>query len=129
MPTSHPHRARSRRLAVAAGVMLPPAAMAWGLLVPRTSATAMLVPAALIVSGALIGRWWAPLPSLAVVAALSLAELAGVGRSGSAIELHAGGFSFGFLMFTSAVAGTLALIGVLARRVGSALLDRRARVR
>ena len=56
MPTFDPHRARSRRLAVAAGVVLPPAAMAWGVLVPRTSATAILLPAALIVSGALIGR-------------------------------------------------------------------------
>ena len=111
-----------RRLAVGAGVLLPAAAVAWGLLTPRTPATSLVLPAALIVSGALIGRWWAPLPSIAVVAALSVAELGGIGRSGSVIELHAGGFSLGFLVAASLVAAVVTLVGVLARRVGSALL-------
>ena len=75
----------------------------------------MLLPAAFVLSGALIGRWWAPLPSVAVVIALSVAELADVGRSGTAVELHAGGFDAGFLLLTSAIAGTLAGTGAMLR--------------
>jgi hypothetical protein len=99
----------------AIGALLPALAIGLGLLVPRTPATGVLLLAAFVVSGALIGRWWAPLPSAAVVAALSLAELAGVGRSGTAVELHAGGFDMGFFLMSSAFAGALAGAGAAAR--------------
>jgi hypothetical protein len=106
------------------GTLLPALAIGLGLLVPRTPSTGGLLLAAFVVSGALIGRWWAPLPSAAVVAALSLAELAGVGRSGTAVELHAGGFDLGFFLVSSAFAGALAGGGAAARFAVSFALRR-----
>jgi hypothetical protein len=94
-----------------AGVLLPPLAVICGLWVPRTLVTSLLVPAVFAVSGALIGRWWAPLPSLVAVAGLSLGELLGISHSGATIELHAGGFDLGFLVLTLAIATVLAVTG------------------
>jgi hypothetical protein len=112
------------RSAAAVGALLPALAIGLGLLVPRTPAAGGLLLAAFVVSGALLGRWWAPLPSAVVVAALSLAELAGVGRSGTTVELHAGGFDPGFFLMSTALAGALAGGGAAARVAVSFALRR-----
>ena len=98
------------------GALLPGLAAGGGLLAPRTAATAVLLPAALVLSGALIGRWWAPFPSVAVVALLNLAELAGLCRSGTTVELHTGGFSVRSLVLTCGAALALTLLGLGLRR-------------
>jgi hypothetical protein len=108
----------------AVGALLPALAIGLGLLAPRTPATGPLLLAAFVVSGALIGHGWAPLPSAVVVAAVSLAELAGVGRAGTAVELHAGGFDPGFFLMSSAFAGALAGGGAAARLAVSFALRR-----
>ena len=117
---------RAPALWMALGVLLPPVCVAGGLLLPRSPASSALFPAVFVASGALIGRWWAWLPSLAVVALLSLAELAGIHHAGT-IELH-GEFDLGFFLFSSAVATILALVGALvgvaARVVVSAIARR-----
>ncbi len=85
----------------------------------------MLIPAAFVVSGALIGRWWAVVPSPATVIGLVLAELTtSTSRHGTATEIHAGGFDLGFLLLTSSIATALALVGVAVRLAVSMLLRR-----
>jgi hypothetical protein len=104
------------RLPVVLGSLLPFLAVGVGLLVPRSDVSGVLIPAMFVASGALIGRWWAFVPSLSVVVGLNLAELVGsTSRIGAAIELHAGGFDLGFLLATSAVAIALPLAGAATR--------------
>ncbi len=106
----------------ALGTLLPALGVTCALFLPRSSVSSALLPFIFVLSGALIGRWWAWLPSLAVVALLSLAELAGIHNTG-AIELH-GEFDLGFFLVSSAVATILALVGVAARVVVSAIARR-----
>lgn len=91
-----------------------PLTIAVGLAIPASSTSGITIPIMFVVSGALIGRWWAPLPSLTAVVGLNLGELAGIGHSG-AISLHAHGFALSFLLLTSAIAVGLAAAGALAR--------------
>jgi hypothetical protein len=108
------------------GILLPFVAIGVGLLIPRSATSGLLIPASFAVSGALIGRWWAFLPSLAVAVALNLAELAGVRHEGAAIELHGpGSFDLGFLLLSSSVAITFAVVGAAASAAVSTALRRR----
>jgi len=86
---------------------------------------------AFVLSGWLLGRWWAPIPSVVTWTALGLAEEAnhwGFGpgtRFGTAIEIHSGGdFSLGFFALTMVVAIALPTIGLVLRSLASALIRR-----
>ena len=114
------------------GVILPPGALVLGTLFPASDTTRAGILLAFVISGSLIGRWWAPAPSVAAWTALGLAEEAnhwGFGpgsRFGTAIQIHSGGnFSLSFFALTMAVALTLPLIGLVGRSVASALVRRR----
>jgi hypothetical protein len=115
--------------------MLPFVAIGVGLLIPSSTLSSVLIPATFVVSGALIGRWWAFVPSLATVIGLGLAELAApTSRTGTAIEIHAGGFHLGFLLLISSIATALAVggaavrvaVSIVFRRLGLVGLDKRA---
>jgi hypothetical protein len=115
----------SARVFIVIGVVLPFVAIAVGLLVPSSTLSSMLIPTVFVVSGAMIGRWWAFVPSLATVIGLSLSELAApASRTGTAVEIHAGGFDLGFLLLISSIATALALAGTGIRVVVSILLRR-----
>jgi hypothetical protein len=98
------------------GVALVPLTIAVGLLIPASSTTGIAIPMMFVFSGVMIGRWWAPLPSLTAVVGLNLGELAGIGHSG-AISLHANDFAPSFLLWSSAIATGLAAAGAMARWV------------
>lgn len=109
------------------GGILPSLALALGTFVPASDVTRAMVILAFVVSGILIGRWWAPIPSVAAWIALSLAEEAnhwGFGpgtRFGTAIEIHSGGdFSLSFFAFATAVALALSTVGLAIRHVAGA---------
>jgi hypothetical protein len=125
----------SARVFIVVGIVLPFVAIGAGLLVPSSTLSSVLIPATFVVSGALIGRWWAFVPSLATVIALGLAELATpTSRTGTAIEIHASGFHLGFLLLISSIATALAVAGaavhvavsIVLRRLGLAALRNRA---
>jgi hypothetical protein len=117
------------RLSLVLGILLPLATLGVGLLIPRSTATQVLIPASFVASGALIGRWWAFLPALTGVLALNLAELIGVHYVGAAIELHGpGSFHVVFLLLTAATATVLALVGVAMRLGIASLLHRGGRL-
>jgi hypothetical protein len=116
---------------IVVGILLPIVAVGVGLLVPRSAASSVLIPAAFVLSGALIVRWWAFVPSMATAIGLSVAELVTpVSRYGTATEIHAGGFDIRFRLLTSTIASVLAMavaavrlaIIVLLLRVGYARL-------
>jgi hypothetical protein len=93
-----------------------------GTFLPASDVARLVILFSFAVSGALIGRWWAPFPSLLASSAIFAAEEAnhlGFGpgtRIGTAIEIHSGGdFSVAYLTFTSAIAIALATAGLVAR--------------
>ena len=91
---------------------------------PHVSTTEVLVPLAFVVSGALIGRWWAPTPAVITVAALNLVEAMSSIQWSAAISIHGGDFSLKFLLLTSVVALVLSLTGVVIRVAASYLVNR-----
>jgi hypothetical protein len=97
-----------------AGVLLPSAAIGIGLLIPRSPLTEVLFPCVFVISGALIGSWWAPVPGLLAVIALSLLDLTNVHHY-AAIEIHGGSFDFQFLLLSASIAAILAFAGAAAR--------------
>ena len=110
-------------IVIVVGIVLPCVAIGVGLLVPNSTLSSVLIPATFVVSGALIGRWWAFVPSLATVIGLGLAELATpTSRTGTAIEIHAGGFNLGFLLLISSIATALAVAGAAVRVAVSIVL-------
>lgn len=101
---------------IVVGILLPIVAVGVGLLVPRSAASSVLIPATFVLSGALIVRWWAFVPSMATAIGLSVAELVTpVSRYGTATEIHAGGFDIRFLLLTSTIASVLAMAGAAVR--------------
>lgn len=52
-----------RRVAQSIGVLLPPFALIIGTMVPASDLTLSMILLCLVVSGGLIGSWWAPGPS------------------------------------------------------------------
>jgi hypothetical protein len=115
----------ARRLSIVVGLLLPFVTVGLGLLVPRSAASTVLIPASFVVSGILIGRWWAFVPSMGIPIVLGLAELVTpTSRYGTATEIHAGGFDVGFLLLTLSIATALSLAGAIARVAVSALLRR-----
>lgn len=108
------------------GVVLPPLALVLGTFVPTSEITRGGIFLAFVISGGFIGRWWAPLPSVAAWTALAVAEEAnywGFGpgtRFGTAIEIHGGGdFSPSFFALTMAVAIALPAVGLALKAVAS----------
>ena len=120
------------RIDRAIGVCVPPVALIAGTLIPASDPARAGIIASFVISGALIGRWWAPLPAMVAWGAVALAEEAnhwgfGAGtRIGTAIEIHSGSdFSVPFFALTMAIALVLTSLGAVGRRVASALLRRR----
>ncbi len=114
-----------KRPLTVAGILLPFVAVGVGLLVPRSAASSVLIPATFVLSGALIVRWWAFVPSMATAIGLSLAELVTpASRYGTATEIHAGGFDIPFMLLTSSLASALALAGTVVRLAVIVLLLR-----
>ena len=100
------------------GVLIPPLYVGAGLFAPRSRLSEIAGPLLLLLSGVLIGRWWAPIPSVVTFMLLSMVEVAnglaiGPGpRIGTAIEIHSEyGFSVAFLLFTAVATIGLPLIG------------------
>lgn len=113
------------------GVLLPPVFLSLGTMIPASDVTRGLILLAFVLSGALIGRWWAPIPSVASWTALGIAEEAnhwGIGpgtRFGTAIEIHSGGdFSVSFFALTTAVAIALPTAGLVMRIIATAAVRR-----
>lgn len=113
------------------GFALPPLVLIAGTFVRASETTRALILLAFVLSGALIGRWWAPVASVAAWAVLALAEEAnhwGFGpgtRFGTAIEIHSGGdFSFSFFALTIALAIVLPTAGLSVRFIASSLMRR-----
>jgi hypothetical protein len=113
------------------GALLPPLFLTLGTIVAASDLTRGTILLAFVLSGALIGRWWAPLPSVASWILLGIAEEAnqwGFGpgtRFGTAIEIHSGGdFSLSFFALTTALAIALPTVGLFMRFIGSALIRR-----
>ena len=101
------------------GVLIPPLYVGIGLLASRSRLSETAGPLVLLLSGALIGRWWAPIPSVVTFMLLGMVEVAnglGIGpgpRIGTAIEIHSEyGFSVFFLLGTVVIAIVLPLLGV-----------------
>jgi hypothetical protein len=114
-----------KRPLIVVGILLPFVAVGVGLLVPRSVASSVLIPATFVLSGALIVRWWAFVPSIATAIGLSVVELVTpVSRYGTATEIHAGGFDIRFLLLTSTIASVLAMAGAAVRLAIIALLLR-----
>jgi hypothetical protein len=100
--------------AALAGVVLPFAAIGIGLLIPRSPLTEALFPGVFVISGALIGCWWAPVPALVAVTVLSLLDLTDI-HYYAAVEIHGGSFEFGFFLLTASAAAILVIVGAGAR--------------
>lgn len=121
-------RIERRRIARSIGALLP-FALIIGTMVPASDVTRAAILLCFVVSGGLIGAWWAPGPSVASWFALALAEEAnhwGFGpgtRFGTAIEIHSGGdFSLPFFALTTGVAIALPVVGLVVRMILAALL-------
>ena len=126
-----PRTASGTNTARSAATQLPPIFLTLGLIVPVSDLSRGVIFLAFVLSGGLIGSWWAPIPSVVTWTALAAAEEAnhwGFGpgtRFGTAIEIHSGGdFSVWFFALTTAVAIALPTVGLLARVVASTLLRR-----